>query len=170
MKQEIKAVLPENPWDALKTTINSLVSELVVKSISHFEVLFEIKDGSPLRSIKIIRKSDETIEVTVRTSSTSQPLLPSEFYLGALGWELVNEGQVRWRRTFAKDAVPFAVTMHTMLVTNPAYQLKERIWFSIEADKRDVVEKHTKNLWHYEKNRKLLCLPGQNMSMALEAA
>ena len=70
MTQEIKAVLPENPWDALKTTINSLVSELVVKSISHFEVLFEVKDddvvGAKLIGQATIKASSFCINGGVR--------------------------------------------------------------------------------------------------------
>ena len=170
MAIEIKGELPPSPWDPLKTTLNSLVAEVGSKSISHFEVLFEVKEDCPLRSVKVARTRDDNLEIEVRTASSLKKLLPEEFILGTLGWDLVNDGRIRWRRLFGQDALLYSVTMCLMMVPESAYQLKEDLWFSIQADKPQIVAKHTSNLWHYKKNKNFLCLPGQNRTMVLEAA
>lgn len=170
MTQEIKAYLPENNWLALGTCLSHLIYELGFKNLSRLELILEVDENCPLRSISFGLTSENDLSVVVRTAKHVTGMLPSEFILGTFGWNLVNDGRVRWQRIFSKDAKIGAVVLDAQLVLELAYKVSKSIWFTIESDNMELVNEYTQGLWHYKDNDKFLCLPGTNLKTAREAS
>jgi hypothetical protein len=170
MTQEIKAYLPEQTWDELRNSLIGLTEEMGMSTISRFDILFEVSDQSNLRSISATRTTEGGLKVVVRTASASKTLQPREFALGTMGWELVNDGRIRWSRTFDRSALLYSIALMIMVVPELGYEIDKSTWFVIESDNSEIVSKHTQNLWHYKEDGKFLCLPGANALTAREAS
>jgi hypothetical protein len=131
MTQEIKAYLPEQTWDELRKSLIGITQELGRNTISHFDLLFELSDQSILRSISATRTSEGGLKVVVRTASAAKTLQPREFALGTMGWELINDGHIRWSRTFDKSALLYSIALMIMVVPEMGYEIDRSTWFVI---------------------------------------